>query len=105
MFNFHSYPWLIHRLTYGRPGQHLMHVRGYKEKGNIDTPLELAIRNEVDRFTLAILAIDHCTTLGNKGAAARERLKSEQLESKNYAYTEGADPAEWADWKWPYARD
>lgn len=82
-----------------------MHVRGYKEKGNIDTPLELAIRNEVDRFTLAILAIDHCTTLGNKGAAARERLKSEQLESKNYAYTEGADPAEWADWKWPYARD
>ncbi|MGE4092785.1 MAG: phosphoketolase, partial [Candidatus Binatia bacterium] len=42
VFNFHSYPWLIHRLTYRRPGQHNIHVRGYKEKGNINTPLELA---------------------------------------------------------------
>jgi len=52
IFNFHSYPWLVHRLTYQREGQQLMHVRGYKEKGNIDTPLELAIRNETDRFSL-----------------------------------------------------
>jgi len=54
----HSYPWLIHRLTYRRPGQHNIHVRGYKEKGNINTPLELAIRNQTDRFSLAIDAID-----------------------------------------------
>ncbi|WP_226047792.1 phosphoketolase family protein [Acidithiobacillus caldus] len=36
VFNFHSYPWLIHKLTYRRPGQHNIHVRGYKEKGNIN---------------------------------------------------------------------
>jgi xylulose-5-phosphate/fructose-6-phosphate phosphoketolase len=35
VFNFHAYPWLIHRLTYRRPGQH-----NYKEHGNINTPLE-----------------------------------------------------------------
>ena len=58
VFNFHSYPWLIHRLTYRRPGQHNIHVRGYKEQGNINTPLELAIRNQTDRFSLAIDAID-----------------------------------------------
>ncbi len=58
IFNFHSYPWLIHRLTYRRPGQHHIHVRGYKEKGNISTPLELAILNQTDRFSLAIDAID-----------------------------------------------
>jgi xylulose-5-phosphate/fructose-6-phosphate phosphoketolase len=46
VFNFHSYPWLIHRLTYRRPGQHNIHVRGYKEKGNINTPLELAIQTK-----------------------------------------------------------
>ncbi|KAG7108552.1 phosphoketolase like protein [Verticillium longisporum] len=46
IFNFHSYPWLVHRLTYKRPGAANLHVRGYKEKGNIDTPLELALRNE-----------------------------------------------------------
>ena len=41
-----------------------MHVRGYKEKGNINTPMELAINNEIDRFSLAIDAIDrfpHCS--------------------------------------------
>lgn len=44
-----------------------MHVRGYKEKGNIDTPLELAIRNEADRYSLAIVAIDNLVEhLGNK---------------------------------------
>jgi phosphoketolase len=52
IFNFHSYPWLVHRLTYRRPGQHNIHVRGYKEQGNINTPLELAIRNQTDRFSL-----------------------------------------------------
>lgn len=25
VFNFHSYPWLVHRLTYNRPGQERMH--------------------------------------------------------------------------------
>jgi phosphoketolase len=58
VFNFHAYPWLIHRLTYHRPHQHHIHVRGYKEQGNINTPLELAIRNQADRFSLAIDAID-----------------------------------------------
>ena len=33
-------------------------MRGYKEKGNINTPMELAINNEIDRFSLAIDAID-----------------------------------------------
>jgi xylulose-5-phosphate/fructose-6-phosphate phosphoketolase len=28
IFNFHSYPFLIHRLTYRRPSQHNIHVRG-----------------------------------------------------------------------------
>ncbi|KAI5919377.1 XFP N-terminal domain-containing protein [Camillea tinctor] len=28
IFNFHSYPWLVHRLTYKRPGTMNIHVRG-----------------------------------------------------------------------------
>ena len=44
IFNFHGYPWLIHQLTYRRTNHDNIHVRGYKEKGNINTPLELAIR-------------------------------------------------------------
>ena len=51
IFNFHSSPWLIHRLTYRLPGQHNIHVRDYQEKGNISRPLELAIQNQPDRFS------------------------------------------------------
>ncbi len=74
VFNFHSYPWLIHRLTYRRPGQHNIHVRGYKEKGNINTPLELAIRNQTDRFSLAIDAIDRIPRFRETGSGVREAL-------------------------------
>jgi len=101
VFNFHSYPWLVHRMTYKREGQHLMHVRGYKEKGNIDTPLELAIRNEADRFSLAILAIDELkSVLGNRGSGPREKLVEERIRSKNHAYENGVDPEEFTSWTW-----
>lgn len=103
IFNFHSYPWLVHRLTYNRKGQERMHVRGYKEKGNIDTPLELAIRNESDRFSLAVRAIDSLSeVLGNKGSGPREKLLEERIRAKNYAYETGMDPDEFTDWKWPF---
>ena len=103
VFNFHSYPWLVHRLTYNREGQQLMHVRGYKEKGNIDTPLELAIRNEADRYSLAMLAIDNLKdVLGNTGAGAREKLLDLRIRSIAYAYETGLDPEEFTNWKWPF---
>jgi len=101
IFNFHSYPWLINRLTYNRNGQKF-YVCGYREKGNIDTPLELAIRNGVDRFSLAVAAIDRIPSLGNKGSSVREHLMNAQIKAKNTAYHEGVDPKETTDWKWPF---
>ena len=102
IFNFHGYPWLIHRLTYRRPGQHNIHVRGYKEQGNINTPLELAIRNQTDRFSLAIDAIDRMPRFRVKGAGVREALVNQQIACKQYAYEFGLDRPEDTDWKWPF---
>jgi len=102
VFNFHSYPWLIHRLTYRRPGQHNIHVRGYKEKGNINTPLELAIQNQTDRFSLAIDAIDRIPRFQVKGADVRELLLNQQIKSKNHAHQFGIDPRDITDWQWPF---
>ena len=102
VFNFHSYPWLIHRLTYRRPGQHHIHVRGYKEKGNINTPLELAIRNQTDRFSLAIDAIDRMPRFRVTGAGAREALLNEQIACENYAYEFGVDRPDTMNWQWPF---
>ena len=102
VFNFHSYPWLIHRLTYRRPCQHNIHVRGYKEMGNINTPLELAIRNQTDRFSLAIDAIDRIPRFRVTGSSAREALLNRQIACKSYAYEYGIDRLEDSNWKWPF---
>jgi xylulose-5-phosphate/fructose-6-phosphate phosphoketolase len=102
IFNFHSYPWLIHRLTYRRPGQHHIHVRGYKEMGNINTPLELAIQNQTDRFSLAIDAIDRIPRFHVTASGVREMLLNRQIESKSYAHEVGIDPKNVTDWKWPF---
>lgn len=100
IFNFHSYPFMIHRFCYKRPGSKNLHVRGYKEKGNIDTPLELAIRNQTDRFSLAMDAIDRMPNLKNRGAAAREALRNEQIKASAYSYEVGMDPPSLKNWTW-----
>lgn len=102
IFNFHGYPWLIHKLTYRRTNQDRIHVRGYKEKGNINTPLELAINNEIDRFHLVIDVIDRAEKLGSRAAHVRERMRNAIIEHCNYAYEEGMDKDEITNWVWPY---
>jgi xylulose-5-phosphate/fructose-6-phosphate phosphoketolase len=102
IFNFHGYPWLIHRLAYRRANHRNLHVRGYKEKGNINTPMELAVNNEIDRFSLAIDAINRVPGLQRKGAHAKQRFRDQQIECKSYAYAHGIDKPEIAGWKWPY---
>ncbi|TLD43627.1 MAG: Xylulose-5-phosphate phosphoketolase [Candidatus Jettenia ecosi] len=102
IFNFHGYPWLIHRLTYRRTNHKNLHVRGYKEKGNINTPLDLAIQNQIDRFSLAIDVIDRVPALHVAGAHVKEKLRNMQIECQNYAYEHGIDKPEIDQWKWPY---
>jgi xylulose-5-phosphate/fructose-6-phosphate phosphoketolase len=102
IFNFHGYPWLIHRLAYRRTNHKNLHVRGYKEKGNINTPLDLAIQNQIDRFSLAIDVIDRVPSLRVSGAHAKEELRNQQIECQNYAYEHGIDKPEVDQWTWPY---
>ncbi|MEY6432832.1 phosphoketolase family protein [Thioalkalicoccus limnaeus] len=101
IFNFHGYPWLIHRLAYRRTNHNNLHVRGYKEKGNINTPLELAISNEIDRFSLAIDVINRVPRLQVAGAHVKERLRDMQIECRQYAYEHGIDKPDVDDWTWP----
>jgi xylulose-5-phosphate/fructose-6-phosphate phosphoketolase len=100
IFNFHGYPWLIHRLTYRRTNHANFHVRGYKEKGNINTPLELAMNNQIDRFNLVIDVIDRVPALGSRAAHVKERMKEAILSYREYAHTHGMDAPEITDWRW-----
>lgn len=100
MFNFHGYPWLIHRLTYRRTNHGNFHVRGYKEKGNINTPLELAMNNQIDRFNLVIDVIDRLPGLGSRAAHVKERMKEAILGHRSYAHRHGMDSPDITNWRW-----
>jgi xylulose-5-phosphate/fructose-6-phosphate phosphoketolase len=100
IFNFHGYPWLVHRLTYRRTNHANFHVRGYKEKGNINTPLELAMNNQIDRFNLVIDVIDRVPALGSRAAHVKERMKEQILAHRAYAHEHGEDAAEVSHWRW-----
>ncbi len=102
IFNFHAYASLIHKLTYRRTNHDNIHVRGYKERGNINTPLELAIENQVDRFDLCIDVIDRVPRLLDKGAHVKDSLKNQIIENLNYAHENGIDRPEIRNWKWPF---
>ena len=102
IFNFHGYPWLIHKLAYRFANHENLHVRGYKEKGNINTPLELAINNRIARFSLAIDVIDRVPRLRVAGAEAKERFRNTQIRCRDYAHEHGIDDPAFADWHWPH---
>jgi xylulose-5-phosphate/fructose-6-phosphate phosphoketolase len=102
IFNFHGYPWLIHKLSYRFKGHENMHVRGYKEKGNINTPLELALLNETSRFHLVIDVIDRVPKLRTRAAHLKEEMKNAILDNLDYAHEHGTDRPEIANWTWPF---
>jgi xylulose-5-phosphate/fructose-6-phosphate phosphoketolase len=101
IFNFHAYASMIHKLTYRRTNHDNFHVRGYKEKGNINTPLELAILNQIDRFDLAIDVIDRVPRLQATAAHTKDWLKDQIIESVNYAHANGIDSKKIREWRWP----
>ena len=100
IFNFHGYPWLIHRLTYRRTNHANFHVRGYKERGNINTPLELAMNNQIDRFNLVMDVIDRVPGLGSRAAHIKERMKESILANRAYAHQHGIDAENVTNWRW-----
>jgi xylulose-5-phosphate/fructose-6-phosphate phosphoketolase len=102
IFNFHGYPWLIHKLAYRFKGHNNLHVRGYKEKGNINTPLELAMLNETSRFHLVIDVIDRVPSLRSKGAHIKEEMKNAIIDNMHYAHEHGTDRPDIVNWVWPH---
>lgn len=102
IFNFHGFPWLIHRLAYRRTNHKNLHVRGYKERGSINTPMELAIENNIDRFSLAMDAIDRVPGLQARGGHIKEKLRDLQIACRHHAHEHGVDSQEISGWVWPY---
>ena len=101
IFNFHGYPWLIHKLAYRFRNHENLHVRGYKEKGNINTPLELAILNQVDRFNLVIDVHRPRAAPAAQGCASQGRDEERHHRQPQLRAHHGTDRPEIANWTWP----
>ncbi|WP_427183848.1 phosphoketolase [Bordetella bronchialis] len=100
IFNFHSYPALVHKLTYRRRNHANIHVHGYQERGSINTPFELAMVNQIDRFHLAINAIDRVPALRATGGHVKEWLRDQIIVHMDHAHTEGIDRDDIRNWTW-----
>ncbi len=101
VFAFHGYPWLIHRLTYRRTNHANLHVRGYKEEGTTTTPFDMTVRNELDRYHLAIDAIDRVERLREVAAHQKQAFHNKLVEHRLYIDKYGDDMPEIKNWEWP----
>ncbi|TFF27349.1 phosphoketolase family protein [Jiella endophytica] len=102
VFAYHGYPMLIHRLTYKRTNHRNIHVRGYQEEGTTTTPFDMVVMNELDRFHLALEAINRLPDQGEAGEAAVAELRRRLAEHRTYICEHGEDLPEIRNWSWPY---
>ena len=65
-----------------------------------NTPLKLAILNQVDRFNLAIGVIDRVPKLQISAAHTKQWLQDQLTECVAYAHAHGIDAPEQRDWTW-----
>ncbi len=98
IFAYHGYPALIHRLAYRRNNQDGLHVRGYKEEGTTTTPFDMAMLNGIDRFQLAIDAIDGVPGLAERHSSLRQSLQDRRMRAREHTRTHGEDPEEIRNW-------
>ncbi len=100
IFAFHGYPAMIHKLTYRRHNHANIHVRGYKEEGTTTTPFDMVVLNNLDRYQLALDAIERIPRLRSQVENARARYWTTMERHKLYISEHGEDMPEVRDWRW-----
>jgi len=100
IFAFHGYPALIHKLTYRRNNHRNFHVRGYKEEGTTTTPFDMTVLNNLDRYQLALDAIERIPRLRDRVPHEQARYWATMERHKLYIGEHGEDMPEVLDWRW-----
>ncbi|WP_194420540.1 phosphoketolase family protein [Microbacterium sp. A18JL241] len=98
IFAYHGYPALIHRLAYKRNGHENLHVHGYRERGTTTTPFDMLMLNDIDRYRLAIDAIDRVPGLSERAADARAQFVAAREAARRHTREHGVDIPAVADW-------
>ena len=105
IFAYHGYPYMIHRLTYNRTNHAGMHVRGFAEEGTTTTPFDMVVLNQLDRFHLAIEAIERVHGFGIAAAHIKQQFRDALIEHSRYIREHGEDMPQIRDWTWPNSTD
>jgi xylulose-5-phosphate/fructose-6-phosphate phosphoketolase len=100
IFAFHGFPAMIHTLIYRRANHANFHVRGYKQEGTTTTPFDMVVLNDLDRFRLALDAIERIPRFADQVPAARNRYWATMERHKLYIAEHGEDLPEIRDWRW-----
>ena len=100
VFAYHGYPSLVHKLTYRRRNHPNIHVRGYKEEGTTTTPFDMVVRNNVDRFQLAIDSLARLPEWEARSASAVEAFRAKLASHAAYVVEHGEDLPEIQNWRW-----
>ena len=100
VFNFHGYPWLVHRLTYKRTNHRNIHVRGFIEKGTTTTPFDMCVLNKIDRFNLVKDVIERVPGLAGRAGQAARAMDDKLAEHQAYTREHGVDLPEITGWQW-----
>jgi xylulose-5-phosphate/fructose-6-phosphate phosphoketolase len=101
IFAYHGYPYLIHRLTYRRTNHAGLHVRGFDEEGTTTTPFDMTVLNELDRYHLAIEAIERVPDLATRATHVKQRFRDVLIAHSAYVREHGEDMPEIRNWVWP----
>ncbi|KQN22781.1 MULTISPECIES: phosphoketolase family protein [unclassified Sphingomonas] len=100
IFAFHGYPAMIHKLTYRRANHANIHVRGYKEMGTTTTPFDMVVLNDLDRYRLALDAIERIPRFRDRVPRETARYWTTMERHKLYIAEQGDDLPEVRDWQW-----
>ena len=99
IFAWHGFEDMIQSLFFPRHN-HNLHVHCYRENGDITTPFDMRVLNELDRYHLAKDAILNVKGYEQKGAAFAQKMDDMVAKHNQYIRDEGKDLPEVENWVW-----
>ncbi|KRN28571.1 phosphoketolase [Lactobacillus selangorensis] len=95
---FHGFENTYRGLVYDRHN-HNIHFHGYRENGDITTPFDMRVLNELDRFHLAKDAIN-MTQYAEKAGDFSQHMDDMVAKHNQYIRDNGVDLPEVENWQW-----
>lgn len=98
LFAFHGYEGLVRDLFFDRHNHNVM-IHGYRENGDITTPFDMRVLNQMDRFDLVKDVVLNLPD-ADKYAQIAAEMDSIIAKHNQYIRDEGADLPEVENWTW-----